>query len=195
MRYGLFLFLSAICADAAFAQAAVVESNSDLAVIKHSWSKERLDWDNTEELTATAGPQTRPRIRMPPSYRKKTAAEQRSIRLSSSNAADRQPAEDPRFQFTYNVVVRNDSGKKIREIDWDYIFVDSATREEMGRRQFTSDDKIEAGKTKKLSVRVGTPPTHRVKAAQMGKSEAAGLTESVVIARILYEDGSEWKTN
>ena len=132
---------------------------------------------------------------MPPSYRKKTASEQRSIRLSSSNAANRQPAEDPRFRFTYNVVVRNDSVKKIREIDWDYIFVDKETREEIGRRQFTSDDKIEAGKTKRLSVRIATPPTHKVSAAQMGKSEASGLSESVVIARILYEDGSEWRSN
>ena len=71
----------------------------------------------------------------------------------------KEPAEDTRFFYTYEIAVHNSSPKVIREIDWDYVFTDSETGEELGRRQFTSVDKIGADKKKKLVMRVHTPPT------------------------------------
>src|SRR5687768_11367896 len=133
----------------------------------------------------------RTRDRKPPGLRTKEASEQRSRRANSGVA--RQPEEDPLYQFTYNLVVRNDSSKKIREIDWDYVFSDAQTREELGRRQFTSAEKIDPGKTKKLTIRVSSPPTLKIDVYRMGKKESDGLAGAIEISRILYDDDSEWK--
>lgn len=193
MRYALYLFLLVIAANAITAQEAGVDAGSSLAVVKQSWARERLNWDDNENVTP-GGVNIRPRPRTAPTtkaYRKKEASEQRSVRLASSGT--REAPEDPQFQFTYTVTVRNDSTKTIREVDWDYVFLAETTREEIGRRQFTSEEKIEPGKTKKLSVQVSSPPTRRVDVQQAGKKEKTGLDESVVILRILYDDKTEWK--
>ena len=184
--------LLALSAGAVPGQQSVAETGSQLAVLKFSWNRERVAWDDSDPITSGGVP-TGPRTRKPttPEYRKKEASEQRSARLASSGT--REPAEDPRFNFTYEVVVRNDSARKVREIDWDYVFLAAGTQEELGRRQFTSDEKIDAGKTKKLSVRVSTPPAYSVRAPQTGKNESAAFTEKIDIVRILYEDGTEWK--
>src|SRR5688500_4050809 len=128
MKIGLLMLLLGLCAVAAFAQPSVVGPDADLEVIKYSWLKERLNWDDPEPITP-GGVTMRTRDRKPPGLRAKEASEQRSSRANSSGA--RQTAEDPRYQFTYNLVVRNDSLKKIREIDWDYVFSDGETREEL----------------------------------------------------------------
>lgn len=190
MRTGLLMLLMALSAVAAFAQPSALETDAGLAIIKYSWLKELLNWDDAETITP-AGVTMKTRDRKPPGLRRKEASEQRSRRANSSGA--RQTAEDPRYQFTYNLVVRNDSLKKIREIDWDYVFSDAQTREELGRRQFTSAEKVDRGKTKKLTIRVSSPPTLKIDVYRMGKKESDGLKGTVEISRILYDDDSEWK--
>ena len=57
-----------------------------------------------------------------------------------------------RYVFLYKISVKNTGSKVIRGIDWDYVFMDRATNAEVGRRQFTSGEKIDAGKGKELKV-------------------------------------------
>jgi hypothetical protein len=192
MKYGLFLLLSLLVGASSFGQA-LPETNSELAVLKYSWTRERVNWDQEENVIPRGIPSRviTQKSNEPAEYQKKQVADRKSARLESTETA--QTAEDPRIRYTYNVTVRNDSAKKIVEIDWDYIFVDEKTGEEIGRRQFTSDDKIEAGKTKKLLIQVASPPTRKVDVNRSGKNEKNGMTESVVIVRILYQDKSEWK--
>ena len=192
-----FVFLAALLtvnAGAALSQQSGTEAGSQLAVLKYSWARERVAWEGSDVMTPGGVP-NRPVTRKPrtDAYRKKESSEQRSARLASTGTPEQ--AEDPRFSFTYEVVVRNDSAKKVREIDWDYVFLAVGTEEELGRRQFTSEDSVAAGKTKKISIRVATPPAYSIRAQQTGKNESAAFTERIYIARILYDDGTEWKAN
>ena len=193
MRHGLFLLLILATTVSLFGQQPPLETNGELAILKYSWAKERVNWDHEENIVPGGIPTrvSSEKSNAPAEYQKKVASDQRSVRLDASGT--KKAAEDPRVRYTYSVTVRNDSAKKIVEIDWDYIFFDEKTGEEIGRRQFTSDDKIEAGKTKKLLAQVASPPTHKVDINQTGKNEKTGMTENVLIVRIRYQDKSEWK--
>ena len=193
MRPGLFLLLILTAAVSFFGQQPPPETNGELAVLKYSWARERVNWDREENIIPRGIPSRviTQKSDKPLEQQKKEVADRKSARLEATETA--QTAEDPNIRYTYSVTVRNDSAKKIIEIDWDYIFLDAKTGEEIGRRQFTSGDKIEVGKTKKLLAQVAAPPTHRVDINQTGKSEKTAMTENVVIVRILYQDKSEWK--
>ncbi len=86
----------------------------------------------------------------------------------------------------------NNAGKAIKEVDWDYIFVDAATGAELGHREFTSVESIGAGKRKELSILASSPPTQTISVYALGKNERDGLLEKIVIARILYADNTVW---
>lgn len=83
--------------------------------------------------------------------------------------------------------------RTIKEMDWDYVFTDATTGEELGRREFTSVEKIGGGKRKELSVLLAAPPTQRISVYALGKNERNGLAERVSIVRILYDDGTSWQ--
>ena len=193
MRCCFIILLVLEIAASSFGQPALPKTTGELAVLKYSWTRERVNWDHAEEIVPRGIPSrvSKEKDNAPIEYQRKEASDQRSVRMKSVET--KQPIEDPNVRYTYTVTVRNDSSKKIVEIDWDYVFFDTTTQEEIGRRQFTSEDKIEPGKTKKLTAQVPSPPTHRVDVNQSGKNEKAALTENVVILRILYQDKSEWK--
>ena len=194
MKSVIFLVVFVISVGAVIGQQPVAETGSQLAVLKFSWARERVAWDDNQPMVPVSA-SNRPLTRKPKTeeYKKKEASEQRSIQLNAST--QKEPAEDPRFNYAYEVVVRNDSAKKIREVDWDYVFLAAGTEEELGRRQFTSEEKIAEGKTKKLLIRVSTPPAYTIRANQTGKKESAAFTEKIDIVRIVYDDGTEWKAN
>jgi hypothetical protein len=62
----------------------------------------------------------------------------------------------------------------------------------LGRREFTSVEKIGPGKRKEVSVLVSSPPTQRVSIKTLGEREHDGLAEQVIVVRILYADGTTW---
>ena len=70
--------------------------------------------------------------------------------------------------------LKNVSTKAITEIDWDYVFFDSATGDELGRRQFTSVQNIGPGKQKDLVFPLTTPPTRRISVYSLDKKERSG---------------------
>ena len=98
-----------------------------------------------------------------------------------------------RYGFRYKVSFRNEGAKAVREIDWDYVFTDAATGEELGRREFTSVASVGPGKGREFSFFIPSPPALRVSAYDLGKGERDGLEERVVVVRVLYEDGTEWR--
>lgn len=159
-----------------------------LQVLKYEWDKERYAWDDPfgapnetfNEMTARVRVERRPR----------SALEERSIQQAREE--NKRPNPPPRYFFNYRITVENKSSKKIAEIDWDYVFLDSVTGEEVGRQEFTSVESVGARKKKELRVRASRAPTSTISAHNLGKNERAGLVEKVVIVRILYEDGSVW---
>jgi len=103
------------------------------------------------------------------------------------------PPAPPRYAFLYEISVKNTGAKTIKEIDWDYVFLDAATGQELSRRQFTHTEKIGPGKSKELSLLIPSPPTQQISVYSLGKKERDGLNEQVVIIRVTYSDGSVWQ--
>lgn len=164
----------------------------NIKVIKYIWIKERIGWEGNP-LNATVENASEARERARTERRVKSPLEERLDRARKEEQKEQK--EPPRYVFNYKIIVQNDSAKTIKEIDWDYIFSDATTGELLGRREFTSVVKIGAGKKKELSVRASSPPTQTVSVYKLGENEDAGLTQAIVILRILYDDGTEWKAN
>jgi hypothetical protein len=174
-------------------------------VIKFGWSKERLNWqqspfggpnENFHEMQFRA----RSEKRLSDAKRGGNSAEIKKLendaKADAKIAQARRENESvgvPRYVFLYRSSVRNGSNKAIKEIDWDYVFCDAMTGEELGRREFTSVQTIGPGKSKELSFMIPSPPIRRISVHSLDKKERVGIQEQIVILRIKYEDGSVWQ--
>jgi hypothetical protein len=199
-----FLCLLFLCLSAtAFAQTppnATDTSTPDVEVVKHSWSKERIGWER-DPFSGTTESFSDMRQRAADDKRKERA--QASGNIGEANKIEREaraeqvikarPPAPPRYAFLYKLSVKNNAAKAIKEMDWDYVFKDAVTGAELGRRQFTSVEKIGPGKSKELSFQVPSPPAQRISVYALDKKERDGLNEQIVILRILYEDGTVWE--
>ena len=172
-----------------FAQEAVEPPG--IQIIKYSWSKERIAWDNNPfSVPVETFNETRERVR--DERRPKSALEERSIRAAKEE--EKRPTQPPRYVFHYKILVHNVGAKAIKEIDWDYILTDAVTNEELGRHEFTSVETVGPGKRKELVVRISSPPTRSISVYSLGKGERTGLVEKVAVRRILYDDATVWDT-
>jgi len=181
-----------------------VSAQSDLPIelVKFSWAKERLNWEGNP----FGGPnenfhqmqfRTRSEKRVSDAKRSNSPEVGKLEKEAKADAAivanENQNSPPPRYYFMYRASMKNLSTKQIKEIDWDYIFLDAGTGEELGRRQFTSVQNIGPGKQKDLTFTLPTPPTRRVSVYALDKKERLGLTEKVIIVRVTYADGSIWE--
>lgn len=185
------------------AQAPSSSTAPAVEVVKFSWSKERLNW----ELNPFSGPnenfhemqfRARSEKRVSDAKRSGTTGQQASAERDAKVdaaivQAGRQPSGPPRYYFIYRASVRNSSNKPIEEIDWDYVFIDSATGQELGRHQFTSAKTIAPGKSKELSFMLSAPPTKRISIYALNKQERSGIAAQIVVVRVKYSDGSVWQ--
>ena len=188
------------------AQAANAQTTSAPAetaeVVKFSWSKERLNWEGNP----FGGPNENfHQMQFRARYEKRVSDAKRSNSAEVGKlekeakadaaivAAENENAPPPRYYFYYRASIRNTGIKPITEIDWDYIFTDAATGDELDRRQFTSVQNIGPGKQKELTFTLPTPPTRRISVHALDKKERIGIGEQVVIVRVKYADGSEWQ--
>ncbi len=171
-----------------------------VVVVKHTWSKERINWEsdpfggpveNFEDVRRRQADQRRVERARASGNTAEAAKVEREMR-SEQVIKSRAPAA-PRYAFLYKISVRNESPKAIKEIDWDYVFTDAVTGQEVGRREFTGVEKIAPGKSKELSFMTPSAPAQRISVHALDKKERAGLNEQVVLVRILYEDGTVWK--
>lgn len=96
-------------------------------------------------------------------------------------------------RYIYEVKFKNTGEKAIQAIIWDYVFFESGTEKEVGRRRFLSKVNIPAGKTKNLVVRTAFPPTGSINAKNAGKKLRDQFSEQIVIQGIQYADGSQWQ--
>lgn len=200
----LFLMLCVLCGGVvASAQSGAGSTDSpDLAVVKFSWSKERINWqqdpfsgpiENFDEMRV----RSRNEKRIADAKRGGIGAEltraQQDARTDAALTAQIHKNKPGRYQFLYSVQVRNNGAKMIKAIDWDYVFFDLTNQSEMGRRQFRTEEKIAPGKSKELKSFIRTPPTQTVSIHSLVKNERANLGEQVVIVRVEYLDGSVWQ--
>ena len=182
--------------------AARAQSDLPIELLKFSWTKERLNWEGNP----FGGPnenfhqmqfRTRSEKRVSDAKRSNSPEVGKLEKEAKADAAivanENQNSAPPRYYFMYRASMKNLSTKQIKEIDWDYIFLDAGTGEELGRRQFTSVQNIAPGKQKDLTFILPTPPTRRVSVYSLDKKERLGLTEKVIIVRVTYADGSVWE--
>jgi hypothetical protein len=156
-------------------------------IIKYSWYKERIDWEKNPFGTTEGFFED---------VRNRASRERSSgsvfIEKNRREQQKERSTNPPRYAFSYKLSIYNAGSKAIKEIDWDFVFTDTTTGAELGRRQFTSVEKVGPGKRKELSILVSTPPTKTISVYALGKNERDGLREQVVISRILYADGTSW---
>jgi hypothetical protein len=183
---------------------AYAQSPSDPAIelVKFSWSKERLNWEgnpfggpneNFHQMQFRA----RSEKRVSDAKRSNSAEVGKLEKDAKADAAiveneNKNPAP-PRYYFIYRASMKNLSSKAIKEIDWDYVFLDAVTGDELDRRQFTSVQNIGPGKQKELVFTLPTPPTRRISVQALDKKERVGIDERVVVVRVTYADGSVWE--
>ena len=192
-----FVFLSGVVN----AQSPTVPRDApDLTIVKHSWSKERINW----EVDPFGGP-----VESFEDVRRRRVDERRVERargagnigeaakvereMRAEQVIKSRPPAPPRYAFLYKISVTNTSEKTIKAIDWDYIFFSSNTQSETGRLELTNEEKIGPGKSKELHVMARKPPSKTVSVYALDKSERQGLDGQVVIMRIEYTDGSVWQ--
>ena len=174
---------------------------SKTEVVKFSWAKERIGW----ERDPFGGPienfhEARARQRNERRIEEAKGAGsaevdkiKREARADAANIAAKHKQPPSRYVFVYKTTIKNLSDKQIKSIDWDYVFFDTTTETEIGRREFTSDEKISPGKSKELVVTVTKPPTQTISLTALNTGERKSLTERVVIVRIHYADGTSWQ--
>lgn len=176
---------------------------AEVQVVKFSWSKERLNW----EVNPFSGPnenfhemqfRARSEKRVSDAKRSGTTGQQASAERDAKVdaaiiQAARQPTGPARYYFIYRASFKNSSTKQIQEIDWDYVFIDSATGQELNRHQFTSEKTIAPGKSKELTFMLSAAPTKTISVYALHKQERSGIADRVEIVRVKYSDGSVWQ--
>lgn len=176
-----------------------------LAVVKFSWSKERLNWEGDP----FGGPNEsfdQMRVRMRNERRIQQAKSEsgggnrielnkaeRDARTDSALIEATRQKAPPRYGFLYKLTVRNNGAKAVKEVEWDYVFTDAATGQEVGRHQFAGGEKIGPGKKREFAYFIPSPPARTVSADALDRKEREGLSEQVVVVRVLYEDGTVWQ--
>ena len=170
-------------------------------VVRFSWAKERIGWEgdpfggpieNFDEVRA----RTRNERRIDEAKRGNSAEVdkiKREAKADAANIAAKHKETRSRYVFIYKTTIKNLSDKPIKSIDWDYVFLDRTTESEIGRREFTSEEKISPGKSKELTVTITKPPTQTVSVTSLNSKERDTLIERVIVVRIDYADGTSWQ--
>jgi hypothetical protein len=175
------------------------QSPPGLTIVKHSWSKERINWEgnpfggtveNFEDVRRRMADQRRVDRARAAGNTGEAAKVEREMR--AEQVIKSRPPSPPRYSFLYKISIRNTGEKTFKEIDCDYVFTDSATGAEVGRRQFTAVERIGPGKQKEFTFFSPSPPTHTVSVDKLNKRERDTISGHVVVIRILYADGSVW---
>jgi len=168
---------------------------TNVEVVKASWSKVRIGW----ERDPFSGPlenfdEMRSRARN--ERRVATGGGERAKRESKADEANLEKQREkkpPQYYFIYKTKFKNNHTADITQIDWDYIFYERNTENELGRQQFTSDEHIGPGKTKELTVTITSPPTRTVSVTSLNLEEHDRFSEKIVLVRVQYADGRVWQ--
>ena len=170
------------------------QNPSGVEVVKSSWSKVRIGW----ERDPFGGPlenfdEMRSRVRN--ERRIAQGGGERAKREAKADAAiiEKQREKPPsQYYFIYKTKLKNNYTSPITQIDWDHVFFERDTENEVGRQQFTSDEQIGPGKTKELTVIITSPPAHTISVTAMNLEERDLFTERIVLVRVKYADGRVW---
>jgi hypothetical protein len=167
---------------------------SGVEVVKSSWSKIRIGW----ERDPFGGPlenfdEMRSRVR----NERRVASgggerARREAKADEANLAAQRAKKPSQYYFIYKTKIKNNHTAAITQIDWDYVFFERGTENEIGRQEFTSDEQVGPGKTKELVVTITSPPTRTISVTSLSLEERDRLSEKIVLVRVKYADGHTW---
>jgi hypothetical protein len=145
---------------------------SGVEVVKSSWSKIRIGW----ERDPFGGPlenfdEMRSRVR----NERRVASgggerARREAKADEANLAAQRAKKPSQYYFIYKTKIKNNHTAAITQIDWDYVFFERGTENEIGRQEFTSDEQVGPGKTKELVVTITSPPTRTISVSRRRSS-------------------------
>lgn len=181
---------------------APLQEPSGISVLKFSWDKERIGWEqdpfggpieNFDEMRVRTRNEKRVMDAKKGGNGSEVSRAERDARTDEALISSIHKNTNTRYAFVYKLLLQNNDARSIKAIDWDYVFFDVSTERELGRRQFTSEEKIGPGKTKELKFFIPTPPTKTISLNALNRREREGLSEAIVIVRVEYVDGSLWQ--
>jgi hypothetical protein len=173
----------------------IPQDPSGVEIMKSSWSKVRIGWErdpfagpleNFDEMRSRA--RNERRVAQGGGERAK-----REAKADDANLARQREKAPPQYYFIYKTKIKNNHTSAITQIDWDHVFYERGSENEVGRQQFTSNEQVGPGKTKELSVTVTSPPARSVSVTSLNLEERDRLSEKIVVLRVKYADGSEWQ--
>ena len=94
--------------------------------------------------------------------------------------------------FVYSVELKNDGGKAIKAILWNYLIIDGATNEELGRHEFVSFEKVGSNAVRALTVRSRLTPS-RIVTVQGSQPSTNTTVERVILKCVVFDDGTLWE--
>ena len=86
--------------------------------------------------------------------------------------------------YVYRVTIQNNGARSIKGIEWDYVFSDPETNEELARHRFYSGTTCPLNKTKTLVGESLSPPTRVIAARLLYRKHT--YMERVEIRRVVY---------
>ncbi|HEX6125776.1 MAG TPA: hypothetical protein VFZ23_10440 [Pyrinomonadaceae bacterium] len=116
--------------------------------------------------------------------------EGRSAAMEKSVQESRTPQPDDAKGYSYTADVRNDTGKTVAIIFWEYQFVEIARPANSVRRQFLCGVKLKHGDTQQLSAFSLLGPSDVIDAESLAKTTDKLFEEKVQINRIEFSDGA-----
>lgn len=171
------------------------QHQSGVEVLKSGWSKVRIGWErdpfggpleNFDEMRSRV--RNERRVAQGGGERAK-----RDAKADEANLAKQREKPPSRYYFIYKAKFKNNHTAAITQIDWDHVFYERGTENEVGRQEFTSDEQIGSGKTKELTVTSTSPPTHTVSVTSLNLEDRDRFSEKIVLLRVKYADGRVWQ--
>lgn len=171
------------------------QQQNTVEVVKCSWSKVRIGWErdpfggpleNFDEMRSRT--RNERRVAMGGGERAR-----REAKADAANLKTQREEKPSDYYFIYKARLKNNYTSEIVEIDWDHVFYERGTENELGRQQFTSTEQIGPGKTRELSVKITSPPTHTVSVTSLNLEERNRFSEKIDIIRVKYADGRIWQ--
>ena len=171
------------------------QNPSGVEILKSSWSKVRIGWErdpfggpleNFDEMRSRA----RNERRVAQGGGERARREAKADEANLAKQREKPPSE---YYFIYKTRIKNNHTSAITQIDWDHVFYDRDTENEVGRQEFTSDEQIGPGKTKELTVTLTSPPTRTVSVTSLNLDERKRFSEKISLVRVKYADGRVWQ--
>jgi hypothetical protein len=171
----------------------LAQAGADLSLTNFRWSRYVRALNDEPEWNES--PKERARYEREKATNEKNYGDLiRSHELKKLETEAARSSVRPEEIFVYKVKVQNMSMKTTKALFWEYQIIESASPENVTRREFFCATQIKSNDGKDLEVYSGAPPAAKVISAKtLGGESRKPFVEKVIINRIEYSDGSSWQ--